>query len=231
MSKFVQYLSQSDLGLTVDRSTTLEPVTLNETLIHCRIDPDSGDEDFIGDVIIPAARQLAEQKSGSVIRPARYIQYLNRFPGRGDEFLRNYVSTGHSYSARHNLAIPLANGLVFEIESITYIDRNGVSQTGDITTVELVQTDMANSCIQLLPTNYWPDTSNMEGSVTITYKAGMRPSDFKDQYPSVRHWILLACAWAYSQREMFYLGRNGFEAMPPNYIDALLDPIRVNPRF
>lgn len=47
-----------------------EPITLAEVQAHCRAD---GSEDaYLEGVVIPAARALAEAKTGCAIRPARY---------------------------------------------------------------------------------------------------------------------------------------------------------------
>jgi hypothetical protein len=43
----------------------------------------------------------------------------------------------------------------------------------------------------------------------------------------------MACAWAYAQREMFMLKLrgSGFEELPPDYMQSLLEPLTVPPRF
>lgn len=59
-----------------------EPVTVDEVKANCRILHDAEDA-FIEDVIIPAARKLAETRAGAAIRPARYediLPSLERYP-------------------------------------------------------------------------------------------------------------------------------------------------------
>lgn len=56
-----------------------EPLTLHEVKAQCRVDGED-DDALIGDIIIPAARALAEAKSGCAIRGARYADTV---PGNG----------------------------------------------------------------------------------------------------------------------------------------------------
>lgn len=72
-----------------------EPLTLAEVKLQCRVDGDDEDAYFEG-VLIPAARALAEEVSGSAIRKARYIEQ----------------ATDAGYSV-------LARGGVIDVEAVT----------------------------------------------------------------------------------------------------------------
>lgn len=72
-----------------------EPLTLAEVKLQCRVDGDDEDAYFEG-VLIPAARALAEEVSGSAIRKGRYIEQV--------------CDAGNSV---------LARGGVIEVESVT----------------------------------------------------------------------------------------------------------------
>lgn len=91
-----------------------EPLTLAEAKLQCRVDGDEEDP-YIEGVLIPAARALAEEVSGSAIRKGRYIEQA--------------IDAGHSV---------LARGGVIEVEGVTV---NGdsvpfvVTQTGRLTLV------------------------------------------------------------------------------------------------
>ena len=50
-----------------------EPLTLAEVKLQCRVDGEEEDA-YFEDVLIPAARALAEEVSGSAIRKGRYIE-------------------------------------------------------------------------------------------------------------------------------------------------------------
>lgn len=55
--------------MIVEYLTPNEPLTLAEVQAHCRVD---GEDAYLTFAIIPAARALAEAKTGCAIRPARY---------------------------------------------------------------------------------------------------------------------------------------------------------------
>lgn len=61
--------------ITLVEYTGLEPMTLDEVKLHCRIDEEADDQ-LIVDAIIPAARALAEAKTGAVIRQGRFTEKL-----------------------------------------------------------------------------------------------------------------------------------------------------------
>lgn len=48
-----------------------EPLTLAEVKAQCRLDG-GADDDYLSDIVIPAARALAEARAGCAIRQARY---------------------------------------------------------------------------------------------------------------------------------------------------------------
>ena len=72
-----------------------EPLTLAEVKLQCRVDGEAEDA-YIEGVLIPAARALAEEVSGSAIRKGRYIEQVG--------------NAGYSV---------LARGSVIEVESVT----------------------------------------------------------------------------------------------------------------
>ena len=72
-----------------------------------------------------------------------------------------------------------------------------------------------------------PDPAlSLMGAVTFEYKAGIDIENF----PTVKQWILLACAWLYEQRELLMQGQP-VQAIPSTYVDALLVPITTSARF
>lgn len=64
------------------------------------------------------------------------------------------------------------------------------------------------------------------GPVYIEFEAGIDIEEF----PTVKQWILLACGWAYEQRELLLVGQ-AIQEMPESYVDSLLQPITTPPRF
>lgn len=95
----------------------IEPVTLAEAKRQCRIDDDltAEDEDIQDD--ITAARELVEEYTHRTMCSTLWRLTLNAFPGWCD-------------------VIDLPMGPVQSIQAITYLDRDGVSQQIDLSTLE-----------------------------------------------------------------------------------------------
>ena len=64
------------------------------------------------------------------------------------------------------------------------------------------------------------------GEIVVTYQAGIDISLF----PSVKQWMLLAAGWIYEQPEMYTVAA-AVTALPAEYVDGLLAPIKCLPRF
>ena len=229
MALLLRYLTAADAGLAA--GTSMEPVALADALENLHVDADASDAAQIASLIIPAARQLAETKAGTAIRLASYRQTLSEFPWTRDS--RNGYSSSGSPMGHRSSAAPIktALGLVQSITSVKYIDTTGAVQTIDPAILSLVQLDEANTEIALTFGGYWPACANVPNAVTIEYIAGMAPTDFTARFPGVNHWILLACGWAYANREMFLTANGALIQMPASYLDNLLAPITVSPRF
>ncbi len=226
MSVLLNYLTQADFG-GASADAIAEPVSLEQVLAHLRVDSDAGDSAFIESVIIPSARQLAEERSGSAIKPARYRQILSSFPRSA----RGGFSHAPFSRASKNLPIQFSRGLIESVESVSYIDASGVNRPLDVSKLSIVKSDQANAELSLAAGNEWPQAADVANAVTITYLAGMLPEKFASQFPSVIHWILLACGWAYENREMFLTGKSAAIEIPADYADSLLKPITISTRF
>jgi uncharacterized phiE125 gp8 family phage protein len=205
MAEFVEFLAPLD--------ATGEVVSIADLKGHTRWDADNALMDAeIESVYIPGARQLAESRTGSAIRPARYIQRLQDFP----------KDSGY---------IAITHGLVIAVESITYASINGGRVSVDRSTFDSAVIDR-ETLIEPVA-GPWPAASKGLRGVEITYTAGVAPDVMAVRYPSVRQWILMAAAWALEQPELFVLskGRQGYQELPADYLAGLLDPITLRTRF
>ncbi|HJV73165.1 MAG TPA: hypothetical protein VJ654_03000 [Noviherbaspirillum sp.] len=206
MAQFVEFLSPTD--------ASGEPVSLAEAKVHAGWDADNLlMDDEISNILIPGARQLAEARTGSAIRPARYIQRLQEFPKDGGMFA-------------------ITHGLVSSVESVTYLTADGDRSTLDASLYEAAVIDR-ETLVSPLPGS-WPDVKRGLRAVEVTYTAGMAPADLASRYPGVKHWILMAVAWTLEQREMAMIvtrGKAGFQELPEDFLVGLLDPITLRTRF
>lgn len=207
MPQFIAYLSTDVMAS--------EPISLDEVKTQARIDLDLTDDDlFIQTVLIPSARQQAETRTGSAIRPARYRQWLSGFP-------------------HHREPLWLAMGNVMALESLTWMPHGAsVSrQSFDLSGVDLITPDRESAL--MLRAGHWPHAARESNAVELVMTAGCEPQDFADRYPSVKVWMLMAAAWGYAQRESMFLQSrgSGFQELPTDFMNTLLEPLKIYPRW
>lgn len=229
MARLLQYLTATEAGL--EATTSMEPISLDSALLQARVDTDSPDAAQIEAIFIPGARSLAETKTGSAIRLAKFRQVMSAFPWSGQNGSGSYFSSPFS---RQTVSAPIkiVHGLAQNITSITYIDVDGATQTLDPSLYVFTGSSDAN--MEVVPAfgKSWPATAAVSNAVVVDYVAGLKPSEIASKYPSVIQWILLATTWAYENRQLMSNGnKETFNEMPSSYVDTLLDPIRVVPRF
>jgi hypothetical protein len=171
-----------------------EPVTFEDVRVQCFIDADDENAKYLIETnIIPAARQLAETRTGSAIRKGNYRETLKVLPA--DDFT-------------------LSKGRATKILKVTCGGR-------DVIVSDFLLLDIGGDMI-VSPVSGSAGT----GPAYIEFEAGIDIADF----PTVKQWILLACGWAFEQRELLLVGQ-AIQEMPPSYVDSLLQPITTPPRF
>ena len=191
------------MALNLITAPTVEPITLQETKDHLRVD--HSDDDSLISPLITAARMHFDGRDGILGRcliTQTWDYTINRFPV--DDCIR----------------LPLAP--VASITSITYTDSAGASQTFDSGSYSL------NSDLDWLPRidlgyeKTWSDTRDIPDAVTIRFVAGYGfPADVPD--PIKQAMLLLIGHW-YENREEVVLGVT--PAIVPQAAKALIAPYR-----
>lgn len=178
---------------------TAEPVTLAEVKAHCVIGHD--DDDSLLEVMISAAREHGESLTGRSWAPKTLEVVLDSFPSG---------------------AIELPASPVTEVESIKYLDVDGVEQTMPDTDYT-VDTD---SLIGRVVAEEWPETADKINAVRVRYTAGWSFDDFP---PALKQWLLIRVATLYEHREALTMVSNNRIVLPMDrsFVDGLLDPYTV----
>lgn len=178
---------------------TTEPVTLAEVKAHCVIGHD--DDDLLLEVMISAAREHGESLTGRSWAPKTLEVVLDSFPSG---------------------AIELPASPVTEVESIKYLDVDGVEQTMPDTDYT-VDTD---SLIGRVVAEEWPETADKINAVRVRYTAGWLFADFP---PALKQWLLIRVATLYEHREALTMVSNNRLVLPMDrsFVDGLLDPYTV----
>jgi hypothetical protein len=150
----------------------VEPVSLAQAKLQCIVDAGMILDDTLIAGLIVAARQFCEKKMQRAIFPRAMRLTLDNFPFAryGDTVNANdrHCMYGKYW---HALAIRLPLVATLSVQSITYVDLNGETQTVDPSTY---YTDLTSEPARIapLPGIYWPYTMTyLPGSVTILYTA------------------------------------------------------------
>lgn len=182
------------MGLSIITHPTVEPVTLEDAKLHLRVDHDT--EDDLISAMISAARESCEHETDRAIAVQTLELAIDEFPVDGIQLLRPPVAS---------------------IESVVYVDAEGVDQTMPSTSYYL---DIAQEPSWLLPAvgADWPATREQANAVRVRYVAG-----YTECPQALRAWILLRLGTLYRTREAD--GEKPVAASP--FADRLLDRYRV----
>jgi len=189
------------MSLAIITAPSIEPVSLADARLHCRID--STAEDDLLAIYITAARQMAEELTNRALITQQWRQTLDAWPAED---------------------VRLDRSPQVSIDSVTYIDTAGATQTLSSAAYVL---DAATSPGWLIPADgaTWPSTDTVANAVSITYTCGY--GDAASDVPApIRSWILLTVGYLYAQREAVDLTGKA-SAIPSRFVDRLLDPYIV----
>lgn len=174
-----------------------EPVTLEEALEHLR--EDAGIADARIESLIKTARMTCEARIERTLISTPWAVTMDAFPS----------------------AVILFRPPVIAVQSVTYIDADGATQTLD---PQDYLVDVVSEPGYLVPGvgKSWPSTQERINAVTVAYTAGFgtEPEDVPEP---LRQWILLAVGDMYSRRN-----RSAEKAaVPQDFADSLLDEFKI----
>lgn len=190
------------MSLKLITDATVEPVTLAEARLWCRIDPDNTAEDALLQMLITSARQRAEHLTGRSFISQTWERVVDAFP---------------------LVEIELGNPPLISITSIKYIDPAGVEQTLDPAAYTL---DKDNSPGWALPAEgyEWPETLDTANAVRVRFVAGFGATAAEVAAP-LKQWIQMQVSTGYQFREQLVSGSSLLE-IPSSHVDRLLDRYR-----
>ncbi len=211
---------------------TEEPVSLAEAKLHLRVDY-SNDDVLIG-ALITAARQHAENDTRRALVTQTWRQVLDQFPAPGVNIgSANWYGpqwgntpgplTTLRADGRTGFEIYLDHSPVVSVDSLQYIDQDGVTQTLASSAYKL---DSVTAPARLVPAygTTWPTTRNEINAVSVTYTCGFGAAAAVPE--TIKRWMLLRIGALYENREEVATGR-GVTLTPMPFVDSLLTPYRV----
>lgn len=191
---------------------SVEPVLLADARLHLRLSADETDEDsLIEDVLIPAARRYAESLTRRSFITQHWRLVMDGFP----------------------CCIELEKGPVQRIDSITYRDMSGATQTitwaAPANSVQrssdgTLVADLSAEMPTITPAfgSVWPIPMAEAGSVAVNFTAGY--GDAGTNVPEgIRHWMLVRINTMFENREEAVQGI--VSSMP--WVDSMLEPFTI----
>lgn len=178
-----------------------EPITLAEAKAHLRVEADFEDDDAYITSLITVCRHYTEQMSGNIFKRQTWRLTLDAFP----------------------CEIVLRRRPVTDVNSITYIDGDGATQTLD---PALYQVDLSGFLARIRPAygQSWPITRCQMGAVEVSFVAGA--DDTEAGIPEYwKQGVLLLLGHYYENREDAVIGVS-VASLPRGY-DALIGLDRV----
>jgi uncharacterized phiE125 gp8 family phage protein len=186
----------------------VEPVSLAQARLQCRIDADNTEFDELLQLYIASARGKAEHRTGRrLITQTREIT-LDAFPPSGQ-------------SIRLHADCVKAQ----RIESITYLDTAGVWQTLSAASYALDPHTLPGYVFEVEGASWPADVSDSANAVRVKVVCGY--GDAASDVPAeIRHWMLLDIEAAYRNAGANSLGIQVHE-IPSRWVDSALDGERV----
>jgi uncharacterized phiE125 gp8 family phage protein len=202
----------------------IEPVSVNEAKLHCRVDHDSED-DLLAAIVRAATRRAELHCNRSFITQTRRL-HLDFFPPGGVRYGRLAYGERTVEQGGSNSAIRLPHGPVQSVSSIQYYDTSGAQQT---LSSSLYQLDSKSLFARVVPApdESWPDTEDERlNAVTVTYAAGYG-DNISDVPDPIRQAVLLMVGDMYAHRESIGVGTVAYQLNLT--AELLLSDYRVRP--
>jgi hypothetical protein len=212
----------------------VEPVTLAQARAWCRVDSDYTGDDTLIATLITGARQDVETITRRALVTQQWKMVLDCFPAPNAN-----ISSASWYGPQWGVGpgpISMAkpdDATGFEIfvplpplvsvDSIQYVDTNGVTQTLDPTQYIV---DLVSEPARITPAYgvTWPATRQQVNAVTVTFTCGYGAAAAVPA--GIMRWMQIRIATIYANREEVAILQKGkMEVLP--YVDGLLDPWRV----
>ena len=178
-----------------------EPLSIAEVKAHLRVD--FSDDDALITALIVTARQQAEHRTGRALVSQQWRLGLEFFPDN---------------------SLELPKPKLLSVESITYLDGDGVRQTISAADYEVITDELVGRVVPAYGKTWPSSIRSRPGCVQVSYTCGYGAA--ADVPQSIKSWMLLAIGAWYENREALVSGQPVAE-LPRCFWNGLLDPFYV----
>ena len=208
------------MALRLITAPTVEPVTLAEAKLQCRVD--STDEDASFARWISGAREEAEHITGRSLLPQTWEKTQDAFRNEVVIGMQTFLPNPGSLIPLYKTRIELPMAPVTAVLSVKYLDINGTQQTL-APTVYAVDIDNEPGSVSLAPGQAWPATYDVPNAVRIRYTTVY--ADAASVPSNIKNFILLLIGSMYAFRELDIDARQALQRSP--HLVGLLDRFRI----
>ena len=195
----------------LNTAPVLYPMTIDELMIHLRIDDDSGyEDDLLYDVMYAAIKKVESITSRKLLTQT-WDYYLNDFP------------------RSRSIKIPFGN--LASVTHVKYTDSDGTQTTMTVTTEYIVETNGEEIGKIVLPYGVsWPSfTPYPSNAIVIRFICGWTTAALVP--PEIKTAIKMICADLYTNRESQYMGMIGQKYIVNDTVMNLLGDYRLWDEF
>lgn len=198
----------------------IEPVSLAEAKLHCRVD--TTDEDASFTRWIQGAREQAEHLLERSLLPQTWEWTQDRFGYFNLVGMEQYLPNPGARIPFEATRIVLPRPPVTAITWVKYLDSTGVQQTLD-PSYYVADLDNEPSGITLAPGKSWPVTYTVPNAVRVRYTAGY--ADAASVPANIKNFILLLIGTLFRFRELDIDAAQAVQRSP--HLVGLLDRERI----
>lgn len=184
------------MGQTLTAAPGIEPLTLAEAKLHCKVD--GADDDTLITALITTAREQAEHRTRRALITQQWTATFDRFPE----------------------LIELRKPPLVSVQSVKYLDADGALQTLDAAEYQVVTSELVGY-IKPAYGKSWPACRVQPDSIAILYTCGYGEAA-ADVPQSIKAWMLMAISTMYDQREGIVTGTIVAQ-VPRDFCAGLLD--------
>lgn len=189
------------LATIADNTTTAYTDNIADSTLGAGAPSTNTTDDPLLSALIIAARQRAEKETGRALVTQQWEYTDDDFDDR----------------------IELPNPSLVSVQSVKYLDTNGVQQTLASTEYQVVTSELVGY-LQPAYGKSWPAYRPQPDSIVVAYTCGYGAASAVPQ--SIKAWMLMAISTLYAQREAIIIGTITSE-VPRDFFAGLLDPYRV----